>query len=846
MAWIDESRLAIGTADGQIIVRDSDSGDVLRSSLAHETGAVNSLSLSTDRRRLASGGEDGTIRLWNPESGQQLGEPLTGHGDWVQSVAFSPDGHRLASGGAETVLLWDAATGKRVMEPLTGHGGWVASVAFSPDGRRLASGGGSTIRLWDPESGQQLGKYARHGGPVASVAFSPDGRRLASGGDFTFIYLWNSASGEELGEAIQLMGQRDPVFSVAFSPDGRRLASADHAGSIRLWDPESGEPLSEPLTDHRDRVQEVAFSPDAHWLASADEDRTNRRRQQASREQVDVLRRTAKEQVESPPLREPAVAQAVHQLTDQPVDKADADLLRRSSLAGGLAAQLIEVHRSQPAESFAVQVTGRWGTGKTSLVHLTLNALRDELVQHPELGSWMIPPPDDYFDAWRESQVGPAWWSLLNWIRRAIAPAAHTEWRRWARFRIYEWSRRFWLAGLVVPTLVVVGILALMVGSAVWGGPDGKSLANWAKVAGFFVTAGTLIFALSRWFTWRTPSGARLFQKVNDNPMGDLITHVEWLRSKSPGPLLLVIDDLDRCRASYVVELLEAVQTLLRSRAPPTGAKPNANRRTGQAHPLVIVVAADERWLRTAFETAYADYAAAMQEPGQPLGTLFLAKLFQLQLRIPDLSPASAVAFGRARLGLSPEPEASELADSDVQPSTQAPPLLDEKEALQKADEAKAFEESVGVFSRVADPDAALRLGVAVGRRWANPKLNKGLRHELEEYLRLVDPSPRAVLRFINAYALARISLAPLKPPPATDALARWTAVELRWPLVAERIRKDPAQLERWFQPETKLDPDEPLAAVLGSEPFRTAVFDSTDSLVLTKKTLLRLGVVYT
>jgi KAP family P-loop domain len=51
------------------------------------------------------------------------------------------------------------------------------------------------------------------------------------------------------------------------------------------------------------------------------------------------------------------------------------------------------------------------------------------------------------------------------------------------------------------------------------------------------------------------------------NPMQDVARHFGWLIAKVKRPVVFFIDDLDRCPDSYVVELLEAVQTLIRDPA---------------------------------------------------------------------------------------------------------------------------------------------------------------------------------------------------------------------------------------------------------------------------------------
>jgi hypothetical protein len=84
-------------------------------------------------------------------------------------------------------------------------------------------------------------------------------------------------------------------------------------------------------------------------------------------------------------------------------------------------------------------------------------------------------------------------------------------------------------------------------------------------------------------------------------------------------PVCIFIDDLDRCRAEYVVELLAGIQTAFRH-----------NR-------VFYVVAADRGWIRASFEASYDKFAKSVGSVGQPLGYLFLEKIFQLSMPLPGM-----------------------------------------------------------------------------------------------------------------------------------------------------------------------------------------------------------------
>ena len=73
---------------------------------------VNSLAFSPDGERLASAGGDGDVKVRNSTTGQLIRTLGNAHGGYASSVAFHPDGMHLASVGADQrVKVWDLTTG---------------------------------------------------------------------------------------------------------------------------------------------------------------------------------------------------------------------------------------------------------------------------------------------------------------------------------------------------------------------------------------------------------------------------------------------------------------------------------------------------------------------------------------------------------------------------------------------------------------------------------------------------------------------------------------------------------------------------------------------------------------
>ncbi|MDQ3886816.1 MAG: P-loop NTPase fold protein [Actinomycetota bacterium] len=117
--------------------------------------------------------------------------------------------------------------------------------------------------------------------------------------------------------------------------------------------------------------------------------------------------------------------------------------------------------------------------------------------------------------------------------------------------------------------------------------------------------------------------------------LGCTVLYALWTASRRRQPrrpILLVIDDLDRCSAERVVKLMETVHTVLREPA-----ETRLLRVWRRPATLIALVLADGRWVRTAFETSYESFGA-LGSPTHGLGADFLQKVFDHTVLVPELA----------------------------------------------------------------------------------------------------------------------------------------------------------------------------------------------------------------
>ena len=299
--------------------------------------------------------------------------------------------------------------------------------------------------------------------------------------------------------------------------------------------------------------------------------------------------------------------------------------------------------------------------------------------------------------------------------------------------------------------------------------------------------------ARARW-RWPVESSATVFLEPGA-PYGELPRrYVTWLRGQASHDLLIVIEDLDRCDAQYVAEVLTSVHLMSRAESN----RDSNYGPTAMPHAMCVAILADGRWLEQIVEQQAGALAGSAGLAGKRYGAAYLEKMFIASAHLPAISPEQRALIVRGASDFALHAAISENGRGDTHHVPFGGPESAAR-VLCRADyltpvPVGGSPEVAASPQRVKPQKVGLNREVmhgAIVERMADlAALAEAETQLVEDYAHLMEATPRGVKRTLVAFWINRAiaQSVPHDPPFTDEEVMRWTILTLRWPTLIDDL----------------------------------------------------------
>lgn len=437
---------------------------------------------------------------------------------------------------------------------------------------------------------------------------------------------------------------------------------------------------------------------------------------------------------------------------------------------------------------------------------------------------WIVVP----YNAWLNQHVEPPWWSFYETIRKTAFDAirsegvsrvwqrgdgnyhtvrenGYTRYLRWVRLWGRELWWRFWtpsmrnaamafgLTMLAAFFLNILGLFDLKALTSIFADPPApkppqvdrdvaeavKEVAKGAStglkaLATFLIVLLGGASALQSVFTAftqtllpGTPDAAKNYSLGSADPLNRFRKHFACMMEKVSRPVLVVIDDIDRCEPKFIVEMARGLQTILKSPR------------------VVYLLLGDRNWIEQAFAVSHKDMKDIDVGPEHTFGGRFVEKAIQLSFVLPAIGGhkeayVREVLIGRAsQRAQPPAQQVATIAGQNVpQPGeTQAAVMAEEPPPIEiSGEERQELRKTIRRARTVEGIDAAgaeqlkgrsqnqafqraVREEVILGRAAEKEAVETEIGHRLEPLAKYLPGNPRHIKRIINAISMYQNSI---------------------------------------------------------------------------------------
>ncbi len=577
--------LAVGE-DGSILTS-NDGGQRWTKSTSGTGARLDDVALSGDGQRAVAVGDNGTI-LTSSDGGQRW---TSGTGEWLRGIALSSDGKRAVAVGDDRTILASRDGGQNWNKATNTTGAPLIAIALSGDGQRAVAVGDNGTILTSREGDQRWTKaISGTTAGLGDVALSGDGQRAVAVADDSTILAssdggqrWTSATSGTSGTSAWLDG-------IALSGDGQRSVAVGFDGTI-LTSSDGGQRWTRATSGTIATLRGIALSGDGQRAVAVGDDGT-------------ILTSSDGGQTWSPRVRDyrryPApwyglalglcalllwrgfasgrraadAGAAAVAASDAPAMVAADDRLNFAPLARGISRFLRNRNTTPP---LTLAITGEWGSGKSSLMGL----LCSDLAARGWRPVW--------FNAWHHQSEEQLLAALLVAIRDTGVPPVLSG--AGLAFRLRLLLLRVRKHPLITASLATLaGLFAFYLylhhDAAIWSGlvqtlsagkgKDGVSalaaLPGIGTLVGGLLLLSSLIAPMK---AFGVDPAALLGSTLGKFRLKDARAQTSFrmrfaeqfaeVTSALATPMVIVIDDLDRCKPQTVLDVMEAVNFLTTS-----------------------------------------------------------------------------------------------------------------------------------------------------------------------------------------------------------------------------------------------------------------------------------------
>ena len=485
--------------------------------------------------------------------------------------------------------------------------------------------------------------------------------------------------------------------------------------------------------------------------------------------------------------------ESVEPQSDEPT--AD-DRLGRRPFAQALVERMDKIYQKGGHDGFAAHIYAPWGAGKTSVLMMMRDLMiaKDRKSVDGKLAPhWVVVR----FNAWEQERRNPPWWPLVEAVKNECLQCLSSS--RVGYFRLFKscikslwsvvrptqdrrydqaamlqlswiwWKIRTDLLGYVVALFVTVICSWMLLYSV------GTTTELIMKLFAAAVLAFATFTGASRVAFFGSTTAAKLYDDISKDPLTRIVRLFKKIVEKTELPVCIFIDDLDRCRPDYVVDLLEGIQTSFRHKD------------------VAYVVAADRSWIKASFEARYGVFSSAVGSLGQSLGYLFLEKVFQVSTPVPGMGDKTrSIYWNRLLRGTTLPAQNAASNGVSAQQFDDAVETRRVQLRRQHGDNlTREQAETILEKSDTAEDRAAVVLELNASRG-----AEKEAEHLLAQFITFLPDNPRVMKRMLNAFAMRQAIGILENGGTPSNVLARWTILEQRFPSLADLLIEHPDWIE--------------------------------------------------